>query len=142
MGQYYQDIIAYIFFEAKKNGFYVDIGANDGKFISNTYCFEKLGWEGVCIEPQPDIFEELKKNRTCEIYNAVIFSELKNEARFARVKGSIGLGARSGLDISMSDSHKKQSKELGGKIDYINVKTMTFDELMQNNPTRRHIDLL
>jgi hypothetical protein len=62
-GQYYQDIIiAYIFFEAKKNGFYVDIGANDGKFISNTYCFEKLGWEGICIEPQPDIFEELKKN--------------------------------------------------------------------------------
>jgi FkbM family methyltransferase len=35
-----------------ENGFYVDIGANDGRASSNTYHLEKfLGWGGILIEP-------------------------------------------------------------------------------------------
>ena len=35
-----------------ENGFYVDIGANDGRSSSNTYHLEKtLGWGGILIEP-------------------------------------------------------------------------------------------
>lgn len=34
-----------------KTGFYVDIGANDPVYQSNTYLFYKKGWSGVCVEP-------------------------------------------------------------------------------------------
>jgi FkbM family methyltransferase len=35
-----------------ENGFYVDIGSNDGRASSNTYHLEKfLGWGGILIEP-------------------------------------------------------------------------------------------
>ncbi len=39
-------------FLSKDNGFYVDVGANDGRASSNTYHLEKVqNWQGVLIEP-------------------------------------------------------------------------------------------
>jgi len=36
----------------KKNGFYVDVGSNDGRSVSNTYDLEKSkNWSGILIEP-------------------------------------------------------------------------------------------
>ena len=54
------------FFKNKRNGVFVDIGAFDGIIGSNTSFFEnELGWTGICIEPIPEIFEKLQKNRSC-----------------------------------------------------------------------------
>ena len=48
-----------------KNGFFIDIGANDGVNQSTTWYYEKtLNWNGVLIEPLPHIYKELKKNRS------------------------------------------------------------------------------
>lgn len=47
------------------DGFFIEIGAYDGKIFSNTYVLEHLGWKGICIEPVPEIFDKLKNNRTC-----------------------------------------------------------------------------
>ena len=45
-----------------KNGFYIDCGANDGVNQSTTWYFEKyLNWNGILIEPIPNVFNELKK---------------------------------------------------------------------------------
>ncbi len=33
------------------NGFYVDVGAHDGRSSSNTYSLEAIGWTGVLVEP-------------------------------------------------------------------------------------------
>ena len=35
----------------KKNGYYVDVGANDGRAFSNTYHLDVEGWQGILIEP-------------------------------------------------------------------------------------------
>ena len=35
----------------KKNGYYVDVGANDGRAFSNTYHLDVAGWQGVLVEP-------------------------------------------------------------------------------------------
>lgn len=43
-------------------GTYIDIGALDGKHLSNTYFFEQ-NWRGVCIEPNSFFYYLLKKNR-------------------------------------------------------------------------------
>ena len=40
------------FFENKRGGYFLDIGAHDGWGDSNTwYLEEKLGWSGICLEP-------------------------------------------------------------------------------------------
>jgi len=44
-------------------GCFLDIGANDGKTLSNTYALALRGWIGVCIEPSPKAYKKL-----CETY--------------------------------------------------------------------------
>jgi FkbM family methyltransferase len=52
-------------FISYKSGFYIECGANNGVDQSNTWYYEKkLGWSGILIEPQKNVFKELKKNRS------------------------------------------------------------------------------
>lgn len=48
----------------KKNGFFIELGANDGLCQSNTAFFEKeLNWRGILIEPSLKGYELCKINR-------------------------------------------------------------------------------
>jgi len=56
-----QGILAGVF-GVKKDGTFVEVGANDGIAYSNTYQLAELGWKGVCIEPVPHLFQKLFVN--------------------------------------------------------------------------------
>ncbi|MET0539967.1 MAG: FkbM family methyltransferase [Xanthobacteraceae bacterium] len=56
------------FFGRSTHGFFVDVGANDPQLASQTWHLEQLGWDGVLIEPQPDLAEELRKYRRTKVY--------------------------------------------------------------------------
>ena len=61
-----------------KDGFYIDCGANDGINQSTTWFYEKtLNWRGILIEPIPQVFEMLKKNRSKDniFVNAALVSK-------------------------------------------------------------------
>jgi len=48
-----------------KNGFYVELGANDGISQSNTLYFERYkNWRGVLVEPSPHNFLKCLSNRS------------------------------------------------------------------------------
>jgi len=50
--------------KGKRNGVYLDIGANDGKHGSNTATLEyEYGWTGLCIEPNPKLIQSLTESR-------------------------------------------------------------------------------
>ena len=67
----------------KRSGFFVDIGAHDGKELSNTYFMEKeLDWSGICVEPNPSVATELKNNRNCIIENRPISKQTGETIRF------------------------------------------------------------
>ena len=59
---------------------YCDVGAHHSTYISNTALFYKKGMTGICIEPDPNLFDEIKRNRPKDIcLNCGIgFSEDKN----------------------------------------------------------------
>jgi FkbM family methyltransferase len=51
----------------KKDGYYVDIGANDGRTFSNTWHLERsYNWRGVLVEPVLHLYFESKKIRSPE----------------------------------------------------------------------------
>ena len=60
----------------KKNGFFIELGAYDGLFQSNTAFFEKeLGWTGLLIEPSFKGYELCKINRPNSVcYNCACVS--------------------------------------------------------------------
>jgi len=61
-----QDIIVAKYLNEKKNGYFVDLAANDYKIYSNTLNLERKNqWSGICVEPNPKYHVGLLSNRTC-----------------------------------------------------------------------------
>lgn len=69
-----QDLILAHFGPAQ--GVFLDIGANDGRVLSNTHALALLGWKGVCVEPSPTAFDKLSRlyagNDRIELHNVAI----------------------------------------------------------------------
>jgi len=82
--QYGQDYFVSNIIYKKKPGFFVDIGARCGKVISNTYHLEKNKWEGICIEPHPDLYEKLRRNRKCKTFNLAISNKANEHLDFVK----------------------------------------------------------
>lgn len=69
-----QDIMVLKALNNKQNGFFVEVGAADGIHLSNTFLLEnEYNWKGICVEPNTEFFESLKKNRKCQVSNACLF---------------------------------------------------------------------
>ena len=120
------------FFDGKKNGFFIEIGAYDGISGSNCYHFERfLNWDGIAIEPSIIQFEKLKKNRKCKLLNNAISDEVK-EVEFIEV--TEGLTQMSGInDSSFKRNIDIISNNQLSKTTSTNLKTITFDEIAPKN---------
>ncbi len=131
-------IIKKKFFDGKKNGFFIEIGAYDGIIGSNCYHFERfLNWDGIAIEPSNVQFEKLKKNRKCKVLNNAISDEVK-EVEFIEV--TEGLTQMSGINDSFFKRNINIiSNNQPSKTKSISLKTVTFDEIV---PKNRDIDYL
>lgn len=78
-----------------RDGNYIEIGAFDGIFQSNTKFLEdEFGWTGVLIEPSENKFNELVKNRpNNKLYNCACVS---NDYLLDKIKGDfIGMAMSS-----------------------------------------------
>jgi FkbM family methyltransferase len=59
------------------NGFFIEAGANNGFDQSNTYYLEKFkNWQGVLIEPIPELYEQCVAERTqSRVFNCALVSQ-------------------------------------------------------------------
>ena len=62
-----EDIILHEILKDVKNGFYIDIGANDPDVYSVTKLFYEEGWHGINVEPLPEQYEMLCDKRERDI---------------------------------------------------------------------------
>jgi FkbM family methyltransferase len=67
------------YFKNQPEGSFLDIGANDGKTLSNTHALALSGWSGVCVEPMPEAFNKLvllyENHPFIECHNVAIAKE-------------------------------------------------------------------
>jgi FkbM family methyltransferase len=113
----------------KRGGYFLDIGAADGLYLSNTYILEKkYGWKGICVEPANKI-KDLRRNRRCIIENSCIYSKSGELVEF-QVDNEI-----SGIKEYFDGAHKRN-----GSIIY--VKTITLKDLLKKYNSPKVIDFL
>lgn len=131
-----QDLKCVEFFDAKMNGFFVDIGSHNGVDLSNTYLLEKdYNWKGICVEPNKQVFEKLIENRKCICKNIGIYDK-KGEVEFSIIDGYHEMLSGITEDIN----HHKGIVEKESKP--IKINTITFTELLDECQAPSIMDFL
>lgn len=69
--QNFEDVLLWRALGHIKNGFYIDVGANDPVDHSVTKAFYDAGWNGINIEPLPAFHQEFNRQRPRDINLAV-----------------------------------------------------------------------
>ncbi len=113
-------------------GVFVDIGAHDGVSLSNTCYFERnLGWQGLCIEPIPEVFAELDRNRRCHKVQGAVGAR-RGQAQFQVLTGAAEM--LSGLQETYDPRHlqriEREQSARGGQRRVIPVEVYTLAELL------------
>lgn len=120
----------------KRGGYFVDIGAHDGKSLSNTYAFEKYyGWTGICVEPMPDKFPLLKAARPNSIcLDVCAYNTDDGTVDFLLADPNKEDGMYSGVqsDLTHQGVHGKIQK----------TKTLTLTTILDRSGAPKFIDFL
>jgi FkbM family methyltransferase len=61
-------------FFAGKKGYFVEVGANQPRALSQTWHLEQAGWGGLLVEPQPDLVAQLRAQRSAMVFAAACSS--------------------------------------------------------------------
>lgn len=136
------ELLDKLVFQGYKRGLFVEIGAWDGICFSNTFFFEKeRKWKGINIEPLPDKYEQLVKNRPNAINLNVAVNDVEGETEFLAISGNTGMlsGIKANYDRRHLQRIEKETTELHTKATTIRVQTRRLDSIFrQHNIQRVH----
>ena len=117
----------------KKGGFFIELGANNGLFQSNTAFFEKkMEWSGILIEPSLKGYEECKKNRpnsVCLNY-ACVSNDYKNDYIEGDFKDNSAMGSIGGKRLRRQNLVKVKAITLEKILDehcHTNIDFLSLD---------------
>jgi FkbM family methyltransferase len=118
----------------KRHGFFIDSGAAMGIQGNNTYLLEtQYEWSGLCVEPVPEFFADLKKTRRCHLYEGAL-SDLDGKAALVIPSNPwlTGLKDKLGHDV-WSEVRAQATRE-------IEVSTFRIETLLDKIQAPRLID--
>jgi len=136
--QYGQDLVVDDFLQQQMGGFFLDIGAHDGVSLSNSWFFEKhRGWNGICVEPNPSVYGQLTKNRSCQTVNGCI-TQQAGFVRFAKVTGSAEMlsGIAADYDQRHRERIQREVKADAGEVEYLSIRAFSVNELLERSGVR------
>lgn len=107
---------------------YLDIGAHHSRVLSNTYYFYLRGNRGVLVEPNPKLFEEIKKNRKQDIcLNCGIGLAAHSQKAdfYVMEESSVSTFSKEDAELKISQNNDKLIEIL--KIDMIDINVILND---------------
>ncbi len=136
--QIYQDLWVLWETRARRDGYFVEVGACDGIFLSNTLLLERnYGWNGIVVEPNPVFHADLAQNRRCHIDQRCVWQESGERLGFRAVaQPEYSVLQR----VDPRDDH-----EAGGvraNFDLVEVETVTLTDLLLQAEAPKIIDYL
>lgn len=132
-----QDVFVAVINGFKKNGFFVEIGATDGVYLSNSLMLEKeLGWRGILAEPARNWHEKLVVQRSAAIDLRCVYEETGESVLFREVEGDAALST---IDIYTENDLHKQTRRIAKKYA---VETVSLCDLLLQHGAPHQIDYL
>eukprot|EP00543_Licmophora_paradoxa_P007947 CAMPEP_0202448900 /NCGR_PEP_ID=MMETSP1360-20130828/7691_1 /ASSEMBLY_ACC=CAM_ASM_000848 /TAXON_ID=515479 /ORGANISM="Licmophora paradoxa, Strain CCMP2313" /LENGTH=309 /DNA_ID=CAMNT_0049066661 /DNA_START=15 /DNA_END=941 /DNA_ORIENTATION=+ len=129
-----QDEVVAALLRNKRNGYFIDLAANDPIKISNTYALEThFGWTGLCMEPNNAYWAGLAY-RKCDVVGAVVGQDAMKEVWF---KFPNRAGPKGGI-VGNNFDNKERSKFDEDRPRY----TVTLLEIFQKFQTPKVIDYM
>jgi FkbM family methyltransferase len=124
-------------------GTFLDIGANDGITLSNSYALVPLGWAGYLVEASPTAYERLLKTHTgsnrMSMYNLAVGS-YDGEITLHESGELLGTGDIA-LVSSTKDEELKRWESLNMPFKPVIVPCVTFETLLKTMG-QRHFDFV
>jgi FkbM family methyltransferase len=110
------------FFNDRRNGVFVDVGANDYQKGSNTYYLETvLGWSGIAIDALRQFEEDYKIHRPRTRFRTFFVSDRSNDqAKVYVLKG----------DTLRTSATKEFTQRVGGDLSEVSTPTITLNDLL------------
>lgn len=113
-GQHGQDVAVAKFFNFKRNGFFVDLAANDAVWASNTFALESnYDWKGLCIEPNPYYWFRLSF-RKCHAVGTFVgaknLEEVNVKLGFSKAAGPYSGIVGDGFDNKVAKNDESQRR--------------------------------
>lgn len=116
----------------KRNGYFVDFGATNGKDINNSFLLEKeYDWNGIVCEPNPVYHTDLRSNRNCSIDTRCVYTTSNLLVKFLNVTEC---GELSGISKHAFKDEHSQKRTINTEI---MVETVSLNDLLiqHNAPT-------
>ena len=124
-------------------GVFFDVGAYEPINISNSYHFEKNGWDVHCFEANTQRIPELKSLRK-NVYNYAVYDSDVEAVNFNVVHGEWGGGSlTAGISaINLDPRYMDRFGPYVKSIDKITVPQKTLNTLIDTEISVNHIDIL
>lgn len=137
--QFGEDRVLAKIFAGVRDGFCVEVGANDGVNDSNTYYFEQLGWECVLVEPNPDLCRSIRETRRAHLFECAVSSKTGT----ALLNIAEGPGRAHGVS-SLGDRAEAASRiaAFGFTSRELRVPTRTLDDLLRETGSVRGLSFV
>jgi FkbM family methyltransferase len=127
-----QDLFVLETLKQKKNGFFIEIGAGNGKYLSNTYLLEsEFNWDGILVEPHKSSFKACTSLRHCRVINKLILNSEISKVIFH--EKSIG-------EFSFSEGY--ENNNLNDVVASYEIEAIKFEEIFRDFSSIPYIDFL
>jgi len=136
--------ILYKILNYKTNGFFIEVGANDGYTGSFTYNLAKIGWGGIYFEPVPSIYESCVKNHLNHDNVNVINMAVGEKEEYLNIVdgGTLSTMDDETYNIYLNNSWSKNNFINNNNNNKIQVKTNKLDNILSNLKIEKDFDLL
>jgi FkbM family methyltransferase len=129
-----QDLFVLNELNYKNNGFFVEFGAANGIYLSNTYLLEKkFKWNGILAEPAKIYHNALVKNRNCSIEKKLIWEKSGLKLMFNE---TLEPELSTIKEFLKSDSHMRVERKR------YEIETISLNDLLKKFNSPKIIDYL
>jgi FkbM family methyltransferase len=116
-------------------GFYVDVGCNEPRFISNTFLLYRRGWRGICIDANTRLIQKFQFIRPRDKAIVALINTEKKILEFNELENNV---------LSTADNaHLEEGLAIGQKIIKKHIiTTQTLTEILDKYKAPTQFDLL